>query len=154
LDARMRMGKPLQESHVAIVTITDGEYKTRFGGTSPLSRLEVARLIDAVAAGKPAVIGVDIDTSAPQFKEFNAGDWKTRIVWEREVLEIPESASASARDKPDLVDVLGGRADLDPTMNSLGLGLLVDDSEDGVTRRYRRVIPTSAGDTPSFRGRL
>jgi CHASE2 domain-containing sensor protein len=136
---------------VAIVFINDEDYRDRqlFNGHSPLNPKRLARLIDAIAAGDPAVIGVDVDTSAPEFREeFPVGRRAPRIVWEREVRHLP--ASASEKKKPEPQDVLGGKTDLDPTRNTLGLPLLIEDGEDGVTRRYRRLIPTTGGDLPSF----
>ncbi len=153
MDAQMRIEKAPPESPVVIVSITDEEYRDRglFDNTSPLSRKTLQGLIDAIAAGEPAVIGVDIDTSARQFKdEFTVRNWKPRMVWEREVREIPENTSADSKDKLEPMDVLGGQPDLDPSRNTLGLPLLIDDGEDGVTRRYRRMIRTRSGEIESF----
>ncbi len=78
---------------------------------------------------------------------WNQPLWMPRCVcWEREVREIPEKIDS--KNLPQPRDVLGGRTDLDPARNETGIGLLVD--EEGVTRYFRRVIPTTAGDLASF----
>ena len=151
MDAQMKLG-PVPAESVAIVDITTEDYqdKNLFNGTSPLNAQKLEKLIDAIARGEPAVIGVDIDTSAPQFRDsFKIKNRKSHIVWEREVEKIPENASAKEKAQPEPLDVLGGTKDLDPARNSTGVALLIDD-EDNVTRRYRRLIPTRVGNLPSF----
>ena len=104
-------------------------------------------LLDDIAKGDPALIGVDIDTSAPQFRdEFEEGKNWPPVVWEREVRELPENDTSYTLEP---LDVLGGKPNLDYSKNSFGLGLLIDDA-DGVTRRYRRLIQTRAGPLASF----
>lgn len=152
MDAQMKLSLLPTESEVVIVDITTEDYKDKslFNGSSPLNPQKLKELIDAIARGEPTVIGIDIDTSAPQFKnDFKVENWKPHIVWEREVAKLPENASIKVKEKPEPLDVLGGSKDLDPANNSTGVALLIDD-EDNVTRRYRRLIPTTAGDLPSF----
>lgn len=137
-DAEMRLSRPPAESLVTIVSIRDDEYRRRdlFDSTSPLSRAILWKLIDCISRGKPAVIGVDIDTSAPQFRdEFTPKEDWPPIVWERELRRLPENASTNELEPED---VLGGNQNLNYSKNTLGLPLLIDDGDDGVTRRYRR----------------
>jgi CHASE2 domain-containing sensor protein len=150
-DTEMLLNRGPNESRVAFVTITDEDYKSVFGGISPLQPEKLEALITAVAKGDPAVICVDVDTSSKIFRErFKVHSRGPRIVWEREVRNIPEDADLSNYDKIEPEDVLGGRVDLDPSRNSTGLPLLIEDAEDKVTRRYRRVIKTSIGELPSL----
>jgi CHASE2 domain-containing sensor protein len=145
-DAVMRITPAPDASPVAVVTITEGDYGEMFGHTSPLNPAELSKLIGLIAKGQPAVIGVDIDTSAPQFKRFqlDPAARKTPIVWEREVREIPEHID----DTPEPLDILGGMPGLDPSRTFTGIALLLD--EEGVTRQYRQLIKTTAGELPSF----
>jgi CHASE2 domain-containing sensor protein len=151
MDAQMKLSSPPADSMIVTVDITDENYKDKnlFNGNSPLKPEKLKEIIDAIARGEPAVIGVDIDTSSPQFQDFKIENWKPHIVWEREVEKIPENTSIKEKKKPEPLGVLGGTKDLDPANNSTGVALLIDD-EDNVTRRYRRLIPTTAGDLPSF----
>jgi CHASE2 domain-containing sensor protein len=150
-DAQMQLNRVPWDSRVAIVTITNDDYRDIFGGTSPLNPRKLEQLIDDISKGEPSVICVDIDTSAAQFKNnFNIGKWRPHIVWEREVSELPEDADIANKEKIEPLDVLGGKQNLDPSINSTGLALLKDDAEDKVTRRYNRVIPTRVGNLPSL----
>ncbi|HVQ36349.1 MAG TPA: CHASE2 domain-containing protein [Pyrinomonadaceae bacterium] len=136
LDMQLRLSSAPERSDVAIVNITDDDFKKLFGGERPLNPQLLSQLIEAIAKGGPAVIGVDIDTSAEKFKDFRFGQGWPPIVWEREVKELPENIEA--KEKPEPIDVLGGQ---DPALNaSSGLPLLIEDGEDKVTRRYRRFI--------------
>lgn len=143
LDAQMRWDVPGAESDVAVVEITEEDYYQLFGGASPLDPPRLRRLIGAIAAAGPCVIGVDISTFDPPFREMETpGDWPP-VVWVRDVWE--DAPGADGRPTPR--DVLGGR---DPALNrDAGLALLIKDGA-GVTRRYRRVIETADGRAPSF----
>jgi CHASE2 domain-containing sensor protein len=143
LDFQMRRNLPAEESDVAIVEITDEDYYNIFGGQSPLNPSKLHKLISAIAKGQPCVIGVDIFTHDPPFKEMETpGSWPP-VIWVRDVLE----ESLGVNEKPSPKDVLGGR---DPLINEkAGLALLIEDDQ-GVVRRYRRMIETTEGQLPSF----
>jgi CHASE2 domain-containing sensor protein len=150
-DTGMLLNRGPGESQVALVTITDEDYGAMFGGISPLRPEKLEGLIDAIAKGAPAVICVDVDTSSKTFKDrFKTHNWQPRLVWEREIREVPENADLMNAAKIEPLDVLGGKVDFDPSRNSTGLPMLIEDSEDKVTRRYRRIIKTSVGDLPSL----
>lgn len=144
LDVRARLSDPPARTAVTVVKIDDEDYQNIFGGRRPLDPEALRGVINAIALGGPRVIGVDIDTSAPQFKSFPSGkDWPP-VIWEREVKEIPESVEYPV----EMLDVLGGR---DPALNAdSGLPMFVPDSEDMVIRRYRRQIDTTDGPFPTL----
>jgi CHASE2 domain-containing sensor protein len=147
----MLLNRGPSETQVALVTITDEDYGSLFDGISPLQAEKLEGLINAIAKGSPAVICVDVDTSSKTFRDrFKIHDWRSRMVWEREIREVPEDADLLNAAKIEPLDVLGGRVDLDPSRNSTGLPILIEDAEDKVTRRYRRIIKTSVGDLPSL----
>lgn len=148
-DADMRLNPPPTDSPVAIVNINDDDYRNLFAGTSPLDPAQLQTLISDIAKGEPAVIGIDIDTSSPRFAtQFRLESWTPRIVWEQELRQIPEETTGSAPLEP--LAILGGQKDVNSAKNTAGLPLLIDDAEDKVTRRYRRVIATKDGILPSF----
>jgi CHASE2 domain-containing sensor protein len=66
-DEQMRLNSPPIDSPVAIVDIDDEDYQQLFGGSSPLNPPHLEKLISDIAKGRPRIIGVDIDTSDPQF---------------------------------------------------------------------------------------
>lgn len=63
LDTFVRIKSSKPSGDVAIVEITDEDYRQYFGSTSPLQPAQLASLISSAAQGKPRVIGVDVDTS-------------------------------------------------------------------------------------------
>ncbi len=70
---------------VAIVRITESDYRTLFDGRSPLDARRLRTLIERVAQGGPSVIAVDIDTSDPSMRSL-AGlpCGRCTIVWARD----------------------------------------------------------------------
>jgi CHASE2 domain-containing sensor protein len=143
LDTQMRLDVPSGESDVVIVDITQQDFAQTFAGeTRPLKPESLRKLIDAVARGGPCVIGVDIDTSFSQFKDFKAADeWP--VIWARETEEVP----ADVNQKATPLDVLGGQ---NPALNDRsGIPFLIDDPG-RITRRYTRLIETTQGNRPSF----
>lgn len=143
LDFQIRHNMPAEESNVAIVEVTDEDYYNVFGGQSPLDPKRLSQLIGAVAKGQPCVIGVNISTYDPPFREMEIPEWWPPVIWVRDVVED----SLSANDKPAAKDVLGGRG---AAFNEkAGLAPLIADDR-GVIRRYRRVIETTQGRLPSF----
>jgi CHASE2 domain-containing sensor protein len=148
-DTLMRMNPPPEDSDVVLVTIDDEDYRKLFGASSPLNGPQLKKLIDEIAKGNPSVIAVDIDTSSPQsINNFQPPNEGTFFVWEREIREVPDQATGNERIDP--LPILGGQRDVDPSRNSSGIPLLLDDPEDRVTRRYRRSILTQVGRLPSF----
>lgn len=144
LDTTMRLDAPLQNSPVVIININQQDFAGFFEGQSrPLNPPRLHELITAVSKGGPCVIGVDIDTSFPQFKEKDwvRNDWPD-IVWVRETKHLPRNVDELAIPS----DVLGGRSNIE---DSSGLALLIQDPS-GVTRRYKRLIETTSGPLPSF----
>src|ERR1043166_4403559 len=92
---------------VTIVAISDEDYKSTFKGRSPLDTSELERLIDAVIAKSPAVIGVDISTAdaadaalVPYFAHS-----PTAIVWVRDA--FPAYGTGSRTGTWQLDTVLG-----------------------------------------------
>jgi CHASE2 domain-containing sensor protein len=148
-DAQMRLGRAPTDSPVVLVNIDDQDYRELFRNTSPLDPARLEKLISDIAIGQPSVIGIDIDTSDPRFaKQFTLKNWNCQLVWERELRNVPQEGTEGEQLEP--LDILGGQKDIDPSTNSSGLPLLIDDSEDKVTRRYRRSIPTKRGLLPSL----
>jgi CHASE2 domain-containing sensor protein len=152
-DTKMRSNDPPAESDVAVVRITDEDYQKIFGGKSPLNPVELQSLINAIAKGKPKVIGVDIVTTDKQFQDIQIADWWPPIIWYREAVEIPRqewpaNATGNEQGPVEPLSVLGGKG---PEFDAnSGLPLLIEDAEDKVTRRYRRMIETTEGLFPSF----
>src|ERR1035438_118329 len=47
---------------VVVVSITDNDYQTMFGGISPLNAGKLMEVIDAILTGNPKALAVDFDT--------------------------------------------------------------------------------------------
>ena len=142
LDAEMA-ASPHPSTSICLVEITDTDYDDIFGGRSPLLPDKLHDLISAIALSKPAVIGVDIDTSHPQFRNLRIEpDWPP-VIWER---DISTNGQISGEGEP--LDVLGGQ---DPRINqNSGIPVLLDDPEDKATRLYTRCLRTKSGSEPTF----
>jgi CHASE2 domain-containing sensor protein len=137
-DFIMLAREPEGDSDVAIVRITDDDYKQCFGGKSPLDPVQVHQIIGVIAAGKPKVIGVALDTSTPSFQSLRPPpDWPP-IVWARDAFY------SDVHEKYLLSGALGEKT---PEV-SYGLVALKPDS-DGVIRRYSRWYDTDAGPKPA-----
>ena len=70
-----------ESKNVVIVAISSSDYQQLFDATSPLDRLELEKIIDAIAKGRPKVIGVDIDTSHAHFKELHPKPEWPPVIW-------------------------------------------------------------------------
>ena len=93
LDSWMSFQRLEVSSEIAVVEITDEEYRSLFNATSPLSPPTVAVLIRAIAHCRPKVIGVDLDTTAWPLEvreqvsnellviRQNGGEHKVPLVW-------------------------------------------------------------------------
>jgi CHASE2 domain-containing sensor protein len=163
LDTFVLLKKPLEDRHVVIVGITREDYREVFGGRSPLDPARLKEVIDAIAKGQPALIGVDLDTSSESFRGLQPPPAPV-VVWargaERAALGQQGDDSIAEIGKGLLRGVLpfvlrpeeerfsvsevlgrGGNA------LSSGLALMPRDS-DGAIRRYRRSFKTWEPDAP------
>ena len=89
LDAWLHLSERLRPSHVVIVSITEEDYRELFHRSSPLDSGILLNLLKAIAAGRPSVIGVDLDTADIALRsahdpEFSRS-WPT-IVWARDAV--------------------------------------------------------------------
>ena len=126
-------------SPVVLVLIEDQDYQVWFNNSSPLvydgknnQGGNLKKLIDKIAGAKPAVIGVDIDTSDPRFANLYVEHTDVPIVWEQEIREgggrnVPVNEAGE-------IPVLGGRT---LPANSTGVPFFPSD-QDGVIRFYAR----------------
>src|SRR5271157_3217377 len=63
LDFMLRLREPVKPQYVWIVGIDNKDYEDLFRNHSPMDAETLRKLIGAVAALKPRVVGVDIDTT-------------------------------------------------------------------------------------------
>lgn len=136
LDVYMRIFDDLPERarQVVVVDISADDYAKYFHAQSPLDPDVLGELIERIAKGSPRLVVVDIDTSAPRFMPMAALEWSAPVVWARDVRLMDKGSVVPMR-------VLGG---YEPrAIERSGLAVFYDDSEGGITRRYRRLIPTS-----------
>ena len=128
LDALIRLGPADTPSDVVVVGISDADYEKLFGNASPLKCEQVQRILNAVAADVPAVIGVDLDTSSPGFDCLTIGPKWPPVVWATEATWNPEHKSF------ERVEPLHRKMGPDDVT---ALAEFPEDG-DGVIRRYRR----------------
>lgn len=166
-DFDARTGAAAPSDSIVLVTITEADYDSLFGGRSPLDVDSLGRLVRAIARANPLVIGLDLDTSHPGFRRLRpladslaaAG---VQVVWARDAASC---SSGTAEDEGDMgvrapaagacrdrmihpLPVLGDTAS-DPRLTS-ALGVMSLDP-DGTVRHYSRLVPLGGGDAaPSF----
>ena len=109
---------------VVVVSVTDDDYQTVFGGTSPLNPGKLMEAIDDILAGDPRALGVDFDTSA--WAGSPAKYAGKPIVWAREALGEGGSLAMGK--------VLGGTEEV-----CYGVPAYFPD-EDGIVREYKEFI--------------
>jgi CHASE2 domain-containing sensor protein len=135
---------PARSDKIALVLISDANYNRIFQGRSPLAADKLHQLIKAITRSEPRVIGVDIDTSHPDFRDFTVDPAWPPVIWERDV----GTADDLLEGEIEPLDVLGGR---DVSLNrSSGLPVLFDDPDDKVVRLYSRCVMTRIGPIRSF----
>lgn len=137
LDFLLRLREPVRPEYVWLVAITDEDYADPelFGKTSPLNPAKLRTVIEAIAAGNPRVIGVDVDTSDSQGVRPASG--AVPIVWWQGVSESEHGHERHT------VPVLGNEQP-QPSADSLGAYAIPEES-DGAARRYSRKIPVDHG---------
>jgi hypothetical protein len=142
-DIQSRLNSAPTDGTVAVVVIDNNDYKQMFDSGILVNAERLIDLVNDIAKGGPSVIGIDIDTSPHQFAEAaKALNCNCTIVWEREVAEVPETVDVNQELK--LLPILGGINNLSNARISSGIPILIDDPEDGTTRRYQRyLVPTT-----------
>lgn len=139
LDTTMSLQTERRQPVVAIVRITDDDYRDLFHAKSPLEVTRLQEIIDAIALGKPKLIGIDIDTSAQDFARLRQSASGIPIIWAR------NAVFSKLRNVAILSDCLGG----ENPANTSGPVLFKQD-EDGAVRRYTRMVRTIRSSVPSF----
>lgn len=139
LNTQMRLQAANPDSEVVVVLINDEDYRSLFQGKSPLNQAKLSQLISAIAAGKPRVIGVDIDTSDSEFQQLQPQpDWPP-VVWAR------NGVFSNREGKLLLSPVLAN-----PKPQVLSGVIVLQLESDGATRRYPRLCATDQGQVESF----
>jgi hypothetical protein len=134
VDAYSRLARPVDGSNVALVRITNDDYRDVFGGESPLNPTRLQALIDAVGAAKPRVIGVDLDTSHPRFADLRppAG---VPVVWAH-----TDTGACAGREKCMVGRLLPQPIRSGAVPDSLAGIALLERTSGGVLRLYQRRI--------------
>jgi len=141
LDAAIAVQKTVQTRLVRMVVIDDQDYSVMFHSRSPLDAATLARILSAVAKGKPRAIVVDIDTSDASFRTMETP--AVPIVWN-------VSGEQQSDGKFNLDAPLGGRPL--PLASVAALAIAPQD-ERGIVRGYQHMYPLEAGgsiDSPGF----
>ena len=163
LDAVLRIQAPSLHTNLVIVTIDDEDYQTLFKGRSPLDTQQVQKILHAVAAGQPRVIGVDLDSSRPEYAQLHL----PAAIWGRDAYPAENAADhhqadshaeshASGHGALELVrlSAVGGQlketSTADHTIATTPPSGVVTfpQDQDGVVRRYRRVYSSPQSEPP------
>ena len=148
LDFQARLRPISDSSDVVVVRIDDADHDTIFGGVTPLDPAKVHGVIEAIARGRPKVIGVDLESGAAAYASVPDSVLGVPVVWARDARCLSEQGDPTARCSPERLRPGGARGRPGP-MRQTGLALLSPDG-DGTIRRYRRSLPTAKGQQPTF----
>jgi CHASE2 domain-containing sensor protein len=148
LDSFVRFNASRYSDDIVVVEITDDDYARQFQSRSPLDAERLGALLTAIHSAHPTLIVLDIDTSDPSFRKL--GDlgvtaW-SEVVWARVPKRLPRGEQPESNYQAELEPVAGG---LVTEANHVGVPVFPVDS-DGVVRRYRQQLETSAGRLPSL----
>jgi CHASE2 domain-containing sensor protein len=140
-----RLSRASGEPGVVVVKITDRDYREFFGGRYPIEPARLGTLIDAVAAGQPRAIGVDVATDEPAYRVL-AGRRKVPVVWAADAARCGDGhGGGCTADELVPTPVLGGR------LQEVVFGLAhLSPDHDGVFRRFRRSVGPADGRFPTF----
>jgi len=140
LDSWLLLKQPRKPEHIILVIIDESDYADLFMAASPLDSSQVKRILDAILAGQPRVVGFDIDTAAQSFKGLTIPIPPPSVVWAEDAL------SGNSEDGSlEPLGALGGKR----SGILSGLALFPQDA-DGVVRRYLSCFETTRGRMPSF----
>ncbi len=144
-DVLLRERNPVPAQHCTLITINEKEFDTYLGEW--LQPAKLTSILQTILEYEPKVIVVDIDTSAPRFRETVIPQGKSKIVWARVAYE---TLKADAKDGTrSLVwqagAVLGGRPD-QPEYS--GTPLFPQDP-DAMVRNFQRFVTIDVR-TPSL----
>lgn len=148
LDSFVRFNAPRYSDDIVVVEITDDDYEHHFHSRSPLDAGLLATLLTAIHSAHPALIVLDIDTSDDSFRkldELGVAAWP-EVLWARVPKRTPRGEHPGDGYLAALEPVAGG---LVTDASRMGVPIFPVDS-DGVVRRYRQQIDTSAGTLPSL----
>lgn len=160
-DFDARVWAPVASDTIVLVTITDDDYDSLFGGHSPLNPDTVGRLVRAAATAGSRVIGVDLETSDPAFARLlpladslrRAGQ---RVVWAQDALVCAPNERASttrvacSAQLPDPLGVLGVSDSAARAAGTTSGLVVIQLDPKGTVRHYRRHLPTTKGERASF----
>ncbi|HKP74807.1 MAG TPA: CHASE2 domain-containing protein [Longimicrobiaceae bacterium] len=147
LSLRALISAPSQ-ARVKVVRIDDKDYDSLFGARSPLDPSVVTNLIHAIAASRPAVIGVDVESADPAYARIPDSVDGVPIVWERTPrCRGPGRQTFACYPRERTLEPAAGRRE--PGGERAGLVLLPEEG-DGSNRRYARAEETQSGIYPSF----
>jgi CHASE2 domain-containing sensor protein len=148
LDFQARLRGVPARSDVVVVRIDDADHDTIFGGVTPLDPANVLRVVEGIAHGRPAVIGVDLESGAAAYAAVPNRVAGVPVVWARNARCIGSRGEPVAACAPEDLrpGPARGRAGAAP---QTGMALLSPDG-DGTLRRYRQSLRTADGKQPSF----
>jgi len=140
LDTYLLVRAPKRVEDIVLVEVGEADYRNLFHARSPLDEQVLAELVRAIQAGSPAVVVVDIDTSASSMggRLLELG-CSPPVVWGQDAL----IRNGEAEPLPF--------ADDSHTRSPCASGLSVFPMDaDGIVRRYRRFVEAGARALPTL----
>jgi hypothetical protein len=139
MEILQRAISPVRAEYARIIQIDSKDYRAYFHEC--LSAKDIGAAIDRIFEFGPALLVVDLDTSADRFHDLRDHD-NTRIVWARDA----DEADFGGEVRFDPLPILGG---LDYAPKNWGLALFPR-SLDWTVRTYRRTYPVGTQQRPAL----
>ena len=136
--------KPARDAtDLVVVGISEDDYADPllFRSTSPLDCAALRRILDAIATGRPRVIGVDLDTSSGDFSCLSNATGKSPwppVVWVQDAIWEPGARQFTPQ------PVRRGTTSAPGPADATGLATFPQEP-DGVIRLYHRELPVAGG---------
>ncbi|MGH9320880.1 MAG: CHASE2 domain-containing protein [Vicinamibacteria bacterium] len=147
-DFHAQLLSPRESTPLAVVLISEDDYRALFDSSSPLDRSRLEKLLRAIAKGGPKLIGVDLATDDPRLRGLGS-EIGAPIVWARELADCHTLTPKPVRCVESNPWVLLDFAGAEDSGSQSGLVVLRTDP-DGVIRRYSRFLKVQDTLLPSF----
>jgi CHASE2 domain-containing sensor protein len=148
-DFQAQLRPPRTSTDVAVVLITDTDYAAFFGNASPLDPDAMGALLQAIAAGGPRVIAVDLATDGLGYAGLVHLLGDVPVVWARESVDCDGPFAVPAACRTGQASALLSFAGAAQPGSTFGLVQMQRDS-DGAIRRYRMTLPVNDTIRPTF----
>jgi CHASE2 domain-containing sensor protein len=139
--------EPRIPSRVKVVRIDSADFHSSlFGARNPVDTTAIVEVIRAIAAARPAVIGIDIESSSSAYAALGDSVAGVPLVWARET-RCPGKSRSTCEPHERIPQRAAGLDEPGPEQAGFIMHTL---ENNGSVQRYERVLKTARGTFPTF----